>query len=133
MFTLFDHSRASFQESVEPIHISNEEKLRKELKRFKGNDPGKLIDLNSPSGDYLTLGIGASGGCVMFTPASLEPPYLVACGPSDDYETSVEFLRGDTPTPIPLAYVLSVEEVIDIAVYFFLNGSLPKTVEWEEQ
>jgi hypothetical protein len=132
MFNLFDRSKASFQENVEPIRISSEQGLREELERFKHNDPGS-IDLNSPSGDCLTIGISASSGCVMFTQASLDPPYLMARGPSDDYEACIEFLRGGTPTPIPLAYILPIEEVIDIAVYFFLNGSLPETVEWEEQ
>lgn len=130
-FKLFDYSQAGSQQNVEAISIPTEQKLRQELEELRQHDRG-LVDLVSPTGDCLMIGVGGEYGCVQFTQASGSPPYLLARGFSDDYDSHIEFARGGTPTPIPLAYVLPFQRVVDIAVYFLLHGHLPDTVEWEE-
>lgn len=131
VFKLFDYSQVGSQRNIEAINISTERELRQVFEDFQQHDPG-LVDLVSPVGDCLMIGVGGEHACVMFTQASGNPPYLMARGPSNDYDSHIEFTRGGTPTPIPLAYVLPFSTMVDIAVYFFFNESLPATIEWEE-
>jgi hypothetical protein len=131
VFKLFDYSQAGSQRDVEAITISTEQELRKMLENLRQHDPG-LVDLVSPAGDCLMIGVGGEHACAQFTQVSGNPPYLMARGPADDYDSHIEFARGGTPTPIPLAYILSFSRMVDIAVDFFLNEHLPTTTEWEE-
>jgi hypothetical protein len=127
---LVDYSEGSYGDTQELL-ISDEEDLRRALKQLQRKDP-RLVDLISPTGDCLTIGVGAPLGCVMFTKASGDPPYLWAVGDSVEQETYIEFDAGGTPTPVPLYRCLPFERVVEIAVYYLLNGILPENVEWDE-
>jgi hypothetical protein len=129
-FKLVDYSQGNYEEPQEVL-ISDEEDLRRTLKQFRQKDP-RLVDLISPAGNCLTIGVGAPLGCVMFTKASGDPPYLWAVGDSSDQETYIGFDAGGTLTPVPLYRCLPFERVVEIAVYYFLNGVLPENVKWDE-
>jgi hypothetical protein len=131
VFKLFDCSQVGIQRNVEAISISAEQELRQVLEGFRQRDPG-LVELVSAAGDRLMIGVGGEHACAQFTEASGELPYLMARGPSDDYDSHIEFSCGGTPTPIPLAYILPFSKMVDIAVDFFLNEHLPDIIEWEE-
>lgn len=113
------------------IPVSSEQEIRKTLKRFHQQLP-RFVDFISPEGDSLTIGVGASLGCVMFIKASGDPPYLWAIGNRGEAEDYIEFDAGGTPTPIPLYRCLPFEDVIEIVVHYFLTGNLTENVEWEE-
>ena len=129
-FRLVDYPRGERSEKEE-IPILNEQDIRRALKRFQQEDP-RVVDLISPTGDCLAIGVSSSLGCVMFMRASGDPPYLWALGDSDDRENDIEFDVGGTPTPVPLYRCLPFERVVEIVVYYFLNGELPRDVEWDE-
>lgn len=129
-FRLVDYPRGERSET-EGIAILNEQDIRRALKRFQQEDP-RVVDLISPTGDCLAIGVSYSLGCVMFMRASGDPPYLWALGDSDDRENDIEFDVGGTPTPVPLYRCLPFERVVEIVVYYFLNGELPRDVEWDE-
>lgn len=44
----------------------------------------------------------------------------------------VEFLVGDTPTPIAARYILSFEELKTVALYFLETGGRSDRVSWRE-
>ena len=90
-------------------------------------------ELENENGCVLTLGIGKDVGFVQHSPSTGDIPYLVAlatstcCGHED-----VEFLVGDTPTPIPRRFCLPFETVKEIAAYFVETGGRTPSVSWEE-
>jgi hypothetical protein len=84
--------------------------------------------------DYkLTLGIGEHIGFVQHSPADGDTPYLLAVAPEKCCEQEyVEFLVGDTPTPIPQRFFLPFEAVKRIAAYFIETGERSPAFSWEE-
>jgi hypothetical protein len=44
----------------------------------------------------------------------------------------LEFLIGDTPTPVPRRYGLPFELVKEVAVYFRQTGQCSPAISWEE-
>jgi hypothetical protein len=84
--------------------------------------------------DYkLTLGIGKGIGFVQHSPADGDTPYLLAVAPEKFCEQEyVEFLVGDTPTPIPQRFCLPFEAVKRIAAYFIETGERSPAFSWEE-
>lgn len=128
VFKLIDYSSSLVENEVS---ISTEEDLRKALIRFQQLYP-QFVDLISPSGDCLTIGIGDPYSCVMYSQSSGDPPYLWALGNIDNTEDFIEFDASGTPTPVPLYRCLPFNKVVEIAVYFFGTGSLPQNVKWDE-
>jgi hypothetical protein len=130
-FALIEYSPTSYGAKQE-IEITDERSLRHHLKQMQLGEP-RLIDFVSPQEDCLTLGVGGSLGCAMYSDASGKPPYLSALGPLRDQEGRYAvFDVGGTPTEIPLSRCLSPEEVIEIAVYFFIRNAPYDGVKWEE-
>jgi hypothetical protein len=129
-FKLVDYSKGK-RPKTEEFPISSEQDIQRILKRFRHQDP-KFVALISPTGDSLTIGVAHRLGCVMYTGASGDPPYLWALGNSDDREVCIEFDAGGTLTPVPLFRCLPFDSVVEIVVSYFLNGELPQSVEWDE-
>jgi hypothetical protein len=94
--------------------------------------PPLMLYFVDPTGDDLTIGIGNLMACVLYTQASGDPPYLMARGDSDAWREYMEFLCGDTPTPIRLALCMPAEKAIAIAVHFFVHRRIPDNIEWVE-
>ena len=127
MFKLNDYS----QEQKKEVIIQTKEELRRVLASLQGSEP-QFVDLIAPSGDCLTIGIGGPLAYVMYTQASGRPPYLIVIRDMDDQEDFIEFDAGGTPTPIPAYQCLPYDEMVNVAIYFFNNESLPQNVRWEE-
>jgi hypothetical protein len=111
--------------------IPTEEELRRVLGALQVSEP-RFVDLIAPSGGCLTIGIGRPLACVIYTQAFGRPPYLTALGNMDDQEGFVEFDAGGTPTEIPANQCIPYDEMVNVAVYFFNNESLPQNVRWDE-
>jgi len=81
----------------------------------------------------LTVGFGGSFGSVQYSPIDGSPPYLVAVAddPVDDGKF-VEFLAGNTPTPISQRFCLPIVQVEKIAAEFLAHGGKSEAVPWEE-
>lgn len=108
--------------------------------------PNTIVDLVSPRGDTLSLGIAGPLdrdnpgmteplACLNFTGASLNPPYLTAVGdPSLTYEKGgvVVFRYGGEWTEILRRNCVPVEKMLEVVKHFFLTGSLPIWIPWEE-
>ena len=94
--------------------------------------PPFFAELICDNGYKLLLGLGASEGCVQFSSTEGDPPYLMAV--ADNAEAAigdVEFLMGDTVTPVSRRYCLPYDVVADIAVVFVDTGNPKSDVHWE--
>lgn len=90
-------------------------------------------ELVGENGYKLTLGIGKDVGFVQHSPSDGDTPYLLALAPEKHCDQDyVEFLVGDTPTPIPQRFCLPFETVKGIAAYFIETGERNPAVSWEE-
>jgi hypothetical protein len=96
-----------------------------------------FFELEGENGYKLTIGIASTIGCVQHSRIDGELPYLVAVAPtnntSDDQDQEyVEFLIGNTPTPIPTRNCISLELLKPIAIEFLTTGNRLETIRWEE-
>lgn len=96
-----------------------------------------FVELEGENGYKLTIGIADTIACVQHSRIDGELPYLVAVAPtnniSDDHdEDYVEFLIGNTPTPIPTRNCISLELLKPIAIEFLTTGNRLETIRWEE-
>lgn len=99
---------------------------------LKGRKPF-LFELRGDNGFMLTIGFAGNVGSVQHSPCDGSPPYLMAI--SDEHmedSKCLQFLAGDTPTPIPLRFCLPIAVVERIAHEFIEGGRRSEAVNWEE-
>jgi hypothetical protein len=95
--------------------------------------PPFLCELIGENGHNLMVGIGDDIGCVQHSSCDGLPPYLMGTKDAPrDTNNCVDFLIGDTPTPIPRRYCLPMELVKRIASDFVDTGERSADVHWEE-
>ena len=115
------------------LQIDTPAELSSVLDRLHHREPFNL-ELESEYGFLLTVGIGGSISCAQHSPASGDPPYLVAIGnPSavnDDEATT--FLCGGTPTPVSSRQCIPFATLKHIAAYFLETGQPSPELQWEE-
>jgi hypothetical protein len=71
-------------------------------------------------------------GFVQYSRLNGDPPYLVALSARRPVKKGfVEFLAGNTPTPIPARNVLSFDELRQIALHFIETGERSEAFSWE--
>jgi hypothetical protein len=85
-------------------------------------------------GDYrLLVGLGGSLGCVQYSRQDGNAPYLMATTEVAKLNNQhVEFLIGNTPTPVPARYCLPFDVVKKISIHFLNTGDPEPAVTWEE-
>lgn len=92
-----------------------------------------LFELRGETGFMLTVGFAGDSGSVQYSPSDGSPPYLMAVLDGDaENEICVEFLAGNTPTPIPQRFCLPISVVERIIHEFIERGARPGAVSWEE-
>lgn len=107
-----------------------------ELRRLLGDLRSRIpffAELIGENGFKLLLGVGSPSSCVQFSPADGSTPYLMAASDKiTDEEGEIEFLIGDTASPVPGRYLLPYDTMVDIAAHFIDSGSRFPFVNWEE-
>ena len=90
-----------------------------------------IAELSADNGYQLTLGIGGDLSFSQYMHVNGELPYLVAC-PSQLRTNSkyVNFLINSTPTPIPGNFVLTFDEMKEIAIHFLKTGERSDGFSW---
>jgi len=95
--------------------------------------PPFFCEIIGDKGFKQLLGVGPGQCCVQHSASSGEPPYLMAVGdskaPLDEY---VEFLSGNTLTPVARRYCVSFDLMTEVVVHFVAHGDRLPTLEWEE-
>jgi hypothetical protein len=128
--TFFDQ-----QDESNPINgsvIADSEELSRLLDNLRSRSPF-LAELIGANGYVLMIGIGGPVGCAQHSRSDGSPPYLVAVAPNPIAEDEcIDFLIGNTPTPIPVRYILPFEKMKEIASCFQETGARSAAVTWEE-
>jgi hypothetical protein len=92
-----------------------------------------IAELRGDNGFELVIGIGGDIGFVEHRRIDGDLPYLMARSAHPPMKTGdVEFLTANTPTPIVARYILSFEELKEIASHFLATGERSDSVAWEE-
>jgi hypothetical protein len=92
-----------------------------------------FCELEGENGYNLLIGIGGLYGCVQYSARDGSTPYLMAtAGEAETNNEYVEFLIGNTPTPVARRYCLPFDQVREIAVHFQNTGDRSLAVGWEK-
>jgi hypothetical protein len=91
-----------------------------------------MFELRGQNGFMLTIGWAGDSGSVQFGHIDGSSPYMMAVGAEAEDSGFIEFLVGNTPTPVPKRYCLPIKRVCEIAEYFLLHGNRSNDVQWEE-
>jgi hypothetical protein len=112
------------------VSVSDERGLDALLAKLNYRAPF-LFELNIDGGSKLLVGISPELGCVQYSAADGSPPYLMAVG--DEAESGVvEFLAGNTPTPIPRRFCFSKSVLKQVIADFLRTGERSSAIAWEE-
>jgi Immunity protein Imm1 len=118
--------------SVNGLAVTSDDQLLQVLDGLRAREPF-FAELVGENGYELLIGIGGAVGCAQFSRSDGEPPYLMAVAPDPVPEhKQVEFLCGNTPTPVPSRYILPFDKIKDIASQFRRSGRCSTDVSWEE-
>jgi len=102
------------------------------LESFTGRAPF-LFELRGDNGLVLTIGFAGELGTVQYASASGKPPYLMAVSrDAVDDGGFVEFLAGNTPTPIPTRFCMPIGHIVEVIRTFLSRGDRSAAVHWEE-
>jgi hypothetical protein len=124
-----------FQDKTNPLHgarIDDREALLKVLDGLRSREPF-LCELVGENGYKLLLGVARTIGCAQYSPSDGSTPYLMAVATSEqDSNEDMEFLCGDTPSPVARRYCVPFETAKQIAGHFIETGNRWPGVSWEE-
>jgi len=91
-----------------------------------------FCELIGANGYTLLIGIANEVGCAQYSRTDGNPPYFMAVGKNSEGEQYVEFLIGDTGTPVDERYCLPFSVIKSIACHFTDTGEKLESVRWEE-
>ena len=129
---LIDHGTSEADtDTVFPLEVNSFDVLRGSLGKLITEEP-RIIDLVSPSGMRLQLGIGGRYACGQLLRPDRLPPYLCATSKQRLGNHHVEFMLGGTPTEVPPERCISTEDAYRIAEYFFIHDGPDPSTNWIE-
>ena len=101
------------------------------LKSLKNRQPFSC-EIRGDNGYMLTIGVSVDVGCAQYGSSDGTPPYWMAVGSDRDEDEFVEFLAGDTHTPMPRRNCLPMAMIQAVTADFVTSGQRSRAVEWEE-
>jgi hypothetical protein len=112
--------------------VENAAELRNILESLRNRAPF-IAELIGDNGFKFMFGVGITEGCVQFSSAEDDPPYLMAVNPDlRGSEGEVEFLCGGAPTPVSKRYCLPYGAFMEIVAEFVRTGERKSDALWEE-
>jgi hypothetical protein len=104
-----------------------------ELLNSRRNETPFLGELCGNNGYHIEFGIGGDIGCVQFSRIDGDPPYLMAVSINPPMKFGyIEFLISNTPTPFAARYIISFDELKEVALHFMNTGDRSDRVLWQE-
>jgi hypothetical protein len=95
--------------------------------------PPFFCELENENGFKLLVGIGGHWSCIQHSRKDGLPPYLMAVPrEAQSRVPDMEFLMGNTGTPIRGRYVLKSELADELVSFFVKTGGRSDAAEWEE-
>ena len=126
----FDRQQVS--SSVNGIRIEKQGDLLRLFESLVNREPF-FCELVGDNGYKQLVGVGGRIGCVQYSANNGAPPYLMAVAEDGvNGQPYVEFLIGNTPTPVSTRYCIPFEKIRQITVYFLQTGERDPSVSWEE-
>jgi len=124
------------QDKSDPMNgavMADADKLANLLEARRNRAPF-IADLDGDNGFELMIGLGGDLGCAQFSRTDGEPPYLMAVSahPPPVEAGYFEFFAAGTPTPIAARYIISFDELAQIARHFLDTGGRNDAVFWQE-
>jgi hypothetical protein len=99
----------------------------------RARDMLNIIFLDAPSGNTLSMVVGAGETVLSFTYGHLNPPYYASRGSANDpHPVMTCYVNLIHHTEFPRAYVIPFERGLIAAHEFADSGSLPSSVGWVE-
>lgn len=98
----------------------------------RANEP-LIVDLISPLGASLRIGLGRQRSVLTFDSGSGMPPYLESSGDETNTNSdSIVFYYGGHWTEFPASALIPKEAAREAMKSFFQTGERPNNVSWEE-
>lgn len=103
-----------------------------DLLKSRRHQPPFIADLSADNGFQIVFGLGPEFCCVEYTRVDGDLPYLMAVSPHPRIkEGDVEFLAANTLTPIAARYILTFDELMEIADHFLKTGGRNDAFLWD--
>lgn len=111
--------------------IKDDKRLLQIMDGLVARDPF-AFELACDNGYYLMVGMGGPVGSVEYCHCEAKISCLSAMTIESKHKTGyIDFLAGNTPTPIPARYCIPFELVKHIAAYFLNTGERSPAASWE--
>lgn len=124
----------SHQDKFDPMNgqvVSGTDQLN-ELLTSRRNKPPFIAELSADNGFQIIFGLGSDFGCVEYARTDGGLPYLMAVSANPRLKVGdVEFFAANTLTPIAARYILSFDELTEIAAHFLKAGERSDAFSWE--
>lgn len=96
-------------------------------------EPPFMCQFTGDNGFNLIIGVTHDSGCVQHSSNNGLPPFLMAvCSSGPANRGDMEFLVGDTPTPIDGRYRIGIDDLCEVVAEFVATGKRSARVFWEE-
>ena len=122
------------QDKADPMNgraIVQDDELLQLLRERRDRRPF-VAELSGSNGYEITFGLGARFCCAQYSRGDGSPPYLMAVSPYPTMRRGyIEFLAANTPTPFAARYIISADELKEIAVHFLRTGERSDAVSWQ--
>jgi Immunity protein Imm1 len=103
-----------------------------ELLHRRRNQRPFVAELSGDNGFQIVCGISTDLCCAEHRQTNGDLPYLMAVSPHPRLKVGhVEFYAANTPTPIAARYIISFDELKDIALHFLATGERSPALAWE--
>lgn len=113
--------------------ISDRETAASLLDDLRNIRPPFMCQFTGDDGFNLVVGIGRDFGCVQHSSNDGMPPFLLAVSKTgSSNRNDMEFLVGDTTTPINGRYRIPFDALREIVVDFVTTGQRNSNVTWDE-
>jgi len=119
-----------------PRHtVESETQLRQLLEDCRHRSPASVLELLSPTGDVLHMGIGMEYSGIRWIGKPLnsgKKQLKMAVADKQYSNTGAEFRCQGSESGFRAQYVIPVEKTIDAAIHYFKTGQLPDSLQWVE-
>jgi hypothetical protein len=123
------------EEDLPRIAVQSEGHLREELDRYRQRQPPSIIELVSPEGETLYMGIGSALSGIQWMKEAQNPlkkQLRMAVADHPYSAEGMEFRYQGSASGFRSKYLLPVEKTIDAAVHYFKTQKLPDWLQWAE-
>jgi hypothetical protein len=111
--------------------VAQRDQLSELLHRRRNQRPF-VAELAGENGFQIIFGISTNLCCTQYSRTDGSPPYLMAVSPHPPMKRGcVEFFAGGQRTPFAARYIITFDELKEIAIRFLETGEKSDAVSWQ--